>query len=169
MSARDDAISWGLPAQQADDVLTRHRAEVLNEAADAAYAEGDRLYDEQGFVAAEAAWGLSSLLRRMANPSKAARMQDAADTLAAHRSPAKPPLKSRLALLLAHVQEHGGDWTTRRVQKLYVAEEQPAPLRVTARKDLHALHAMGWLVVDTTDPGRRVYRLNHAHTEAHRG
>ncbi|MCX4601175.1 hypothetical protein OG402_11820 [Streptomyces anulatus] len=82
---------------------------------------------------------------------------------------ARPPLKSRLALLLAHVQEHGGEWTTRRVQKLYAAAEQSAPLRTTARKDLHALHAMGWLVLDTTDPGRRCYRLNHAHTEARHG
>ncbi|WP_098892236.1 hypothetical protein [Streptomyces sp. or3] len=101
--------------------------------------------------------------------AKATRMQDAATTLTVRRGPARPPLKSRLALLLAHVQEHGGEWTTRRVQKLYAAAEQSAPLRTTARKDLHALHVMGWLVLDTTDPGRRCYRLNHAHTEASHG
>ncbi|MFF4943695.1 hypothetical protein [Streptomyces rubiginosohelvolus] len=84
----------GLATEQditsAETLLGEYRAEVLAEAADAAYAEGDRLYDEQGFVAAEAAWGLSSLLRRMADPTKAARMQDAADTLAAQRSTAEP-------------------------------------------------------------------------------
>ena len=36
MSARDDAISWGLSPLQADDVLARHRDEVLREAADVA-------------------------------------------------------------------------------------------------------------------------------------
>lgn len=139
------------------------RAEVLAAAADVAYAEGDRLYDEQGIAAAEVAWGLSTLLRRMADPSKAARMQNAADTLAALRTPARPPLKHRLALLLAHVHEHGGEWTTRRVQKLYGSEGQVSPLQTTARKDLAALHAMGWLVHDTSDPGRHCYRYNHAH------
>ncbi|WP_050513177.1 hypothetical protein [Streptomyces sp. JS01] len=64
------------------------RTEGLIEAADVAYAEGDRLYDEQGFAAAEAAWGLSTVLRRMADPSKTG--QDSAATPLTQSGPAQP-------------------------------------------------------------------------------
>ncbi|NUS76735.1 MAG: hypothetical protein HOV70_11115 [Streptomyces sp.] len=169
MSARD-VVRSDMDAVITDETAERHldayRAEVLAEAADKIAgvdfhpnASANCSYLAEGF-----ARRLRALSAEPVDPSKAARMQDAAETLAAaRRTPARPPLSSRLALLLAHVQEHGGEWTTRRVQKLYAAEETPAPLRTTARKDLHALHAMGWLVLDTTDPGRRCYRLNHAH------
>lgn len=53
-----------------------------------------------------------------------------------------------------------GEWTTRRVQQLYRDNGIPAPLRSTARKDLHALHAAGHLVLDDNDPTRRFYTVN---------
>jgi hypothetical protein len=43
------------------------RAEMLREAAEAAHAEGDRLYDDVGLKAAEAAWGVATKLRAMAD------------------------------------------------------------------------------------------------------
>ncbi|MEV6102670.1 hypothetical protein [Nocardia sp. NPDC051981] len=49
------------------------------------------------------------------------------------------------------------------MQRLYRAREYAAPLRKTARDDLATLARQGLLVLDDTDPGRRCYRLNHAH------
>lgn len=51
----------------AQGLLAAHRAATLREAAHAAHAEGDRLYDDVGLKAAEAAWGVATLLGRMAD------------------------------------------------------------------------------------------------------
>lgn len=72
---------------------------------------------------------------------------------------ARPKQGSRLDLLLTRIQSDGGEWATRRVQQVY---GPAAPFRATARKDLSSLAAMGWLIHDTTNPDRHVYRLNHA-------
>lgn len=69
----------------------------------------------------------------------------------------------RLALLRRAIRDYEGEWTTRMVQRLYRARGYDAPLRKTARDDLALLHRQGLLVCDDTDPGRRRYRLNHAH------
>lgn len=69
----------------------------------------------------------------------------------------------RLALLRRAVRDHQGEWTTNRVQELYRSRAYAAPFRRTARQDLAALTRQGLLVLDDTDPGRRVFRLNHAH------
>ncbi|MFK0140655.1 hypothetical protein [Streptomyces murinus] len=66
----------------------------------------------------------------------------------------------RVALLLNAVISQGGEWTTRRVQRFYRAAGIPAPLRATARKDLHALHMQGHLVLHEEDAGRRFYTVN---------
>jgi hypothetical protein len=64
----------------------------------------------------------------------------------------------RLALLRRAVRDGRGEWTTHRVQELYRAREYDAPFRRTARQDLAALARQGLLVLDDTDPGRRVFR-----------
>ncbi|MFJ1695740.1 hypothetical protein ACIOHC_11400 [Streptomyces sp. NPDC088252] len=69
----------------------------------------------------------------------------------------------RLALLRRAVRDHQGEWTTRRVRELYRSRAYDAPFRRTARQDLAVLARQGLLVLDDTDPGRRVFRLNHAH------
>ncbi|MEU6872424.1 hypothetical protein [Streptomyces sp. NPDC046751] len=70
----------------------------------------------------------------------------------------------RLALLRLAIRDRGATpWTTRMVQQLYRARGYDAPLRKTARDDLALLARQGLLVLDDTDPGRRCYRLNHAH------
>ncbi|MEU2135334.1 hypothetical protein [Streptomyces sp. NPDC018352] len=65
----------------------------------------------------------------------------------------------RLTLLRRAVRDYQGEWTTRMVQDLYRAREYAAPQRKTARDDLATLHRQGLLVLDDTDPGRRVFRL----------
>lgn len=70
---------------------------------------------------------------------------------------------NRLALLRRAVRDGRGEWTTHRVQDLYRASSYAAPFRRTARQDLSVLARQGLLVLDDTDPGRRCYRLNHAH------
>ncbi|MEV8354659.1 hypothetical protein ACFVTT_35450 [Streptomyces niveus] len=85
-----------------------------------------------------------------------------ADVTAAPR----PELRDRLDTLLHQIRRDGGEWTTRRVQKLYRAGAAAAPLRATARKDLHALNAMGFLILHDEDPGRRFYTLNPAKDKA---
>lgn len=72
---------------------------------------------------------------------------------------ATPPLTDHLAALLAAILAHGGEWSTARVQALYRKSGPVAPLRATARKDLHALHAMGHLV-HHDERGRQFYTLN---------
>ncbi|MFE5090640.1 hypothetical protein ACFRCI_09595 [Streptomyces sp. NPDC056638] len=69
----------------------------------------------------------------------------------------------RLAILRRAIRDYEGVWTTRMVQQLYRARGYAAPYRRTAKQDLVTLHRQGLLVLDDTDPGRRVYRLNHAH------
>ena len=71
MTARDTLTQalmepTAAPQWMADEWLDAHRAEVLEEAAVAAHAEGDRLYDDTGLKAAEAAWGVANLLRALA-------------------------------------------------------------------------------------------------------
>ena len=65
----------------------------------------------------------------------------------------------RRAVLLDAIEAQQGEWTTRRVQKFYRTGGIPAPLRVTARKDLQALHMTGHLV-QNDDKGRRFFTLN---------
>ncbi|MFE2383957.1 hypothetical protein [Streptomyces misionensis] len=65
----------------------------------------------------------------------------------------------RVALLLDTAINEGGEWTTRRVQRFYRAAGYQVPLRATARKDLHALHMQGHLVLHD-DNGRRYYTVN---------
>ncbi|MEU0634366.1 hypothetical protein [Streptomyces sp. NPDC005989] len=66
----------------------------------------------------------------------------------------------RLALLRRAIRDRGtAPWTTRMVQQLYRARGYDAPLRKTARDDLATLHRQGLLVLDDTDPDRRVFRL----------
>lgn len=56
---------------EAQRLATQYRSEVLAEAADVAHCEGDRLYDDTGQKAAEAAWGVSDLLRSLAAAGQA--------------------------------------------------------------------------------------------------
>lgn len=71
----------------------------------------------------------------------------------------------RLALLRRAIRDYdGGPWTTRMVQQLYRAHGYAAPYRRTAKGDLAQLHRQGFLVLDDTDPGRRVYRFDRATT-----
>ncbi|MFD3917184.1 hypothetical protein [Streptomyces sp. NPDC058603] len=66
-------------------------------------------------------------------------------------------LRDRIATLLTHIRRHPGrTWTTEDVRRFYLSQ---APKRATCRRDLTALHAMGWLV-EHNEPGRRFYRLN---------
>lgn len=65
----------------------------------------------------------------------------------------------RLAQLLDAIRTHRGQWTPRKVQQLYRTPGINAPLRATAKKDLHALPAMGHLVMHE-DKGRRYFTLN---------
>ncbi|MFF2964294.1 hypothetical protein ACFVT1_36630 [Streptomyces sp. NPDC057963] len=69
----------------------------------------------------------------------------------------------RLALLRRAVRDDHGEWTTDRVRQLYRSRAYAAPFRRTARQDLAVLARQGLLLLDDTDPGRRVFRLNHAH------
>lgn len=142
MSAREDIAAHFTSDVLADELLDAYRAEVLAEAAD---------YFDQFPT------NTARVLRGMADEGAAAEQ-----TLRESREPVRPPLKSRLATLLAHIEEQGGEWTTKRVQRFYRGNGPSAPHRTTARKDLHALAAMGWLLLDETDPGRRCYRLNYA-------
>lgn len=69
----------------------------------------------------------------------------------------------RLTILRCAIRDYQGEWTTRRVSQLYRTKGHSAPMRKTARDDLALLHRQGLLILDDTDPGRRVFRLNHAH------
>lgn len=68
----------------------------------------------------------------------------------------------RLVLLQAAVAEQCGEWTTRRVQKLYRQLGYEPPLRRTARRDLAQLARTGVLTLVDTDPGRRYYTVRSA-------
>jgi hypothetical protein len=73
------------------------------------------------------------------------------------------PTADRLTVLRAMVRDYQGDITTRVVQRLYVSRFGPGDWRGKARQDLAQLTSDGLLLVDDTDPGRRVHRINHAH------
>lgn len=67
-----------------------------------------------------------------------------------------PTLHPRLELLVALVRRQGGEWTTARVARAYLAAHYDAPKRHTHRHDLTALWRLG--VLDRRDqPGRRFY------------
>lgn len=70
----------------------------------------------------------------------------------------------RLADLLTAVCRQRGEWTTKRVMRLYLRlpstrEIPPGRLREVARGDLRDLHAWGHLE-RVEQPGRLYYRLN---------
>lgn len=65
----------------------------------------------------------------------------------------------RLSILRRAIRDYQGEWTPRVVRELYQARAYDAPKRTTARDDLATLHRQGLLVLDDTDPGRRVFRL----------
>ncbi|MFE4334051.1 hypothetical protein ACFRQM_32955 [Streptomyces sp. NPDC056831] len=73
------------------------------------------------------------------------------------------PTAARLAALRALAREYQGDITTRVIQQYYVSKFGPGDWRGKARQDLSRLTGEGLLILDDTDPGRRVFRLNHAH------
>ncbi|MFF1686061.1 hypothetical protein [Streptomyces sp. NPDC058254] len=62
----------------------------------------------------------------------------------------------RLAALRLAVLDLGGEWTTRRVQRVYVEAFGPGPWRRTARRDLAALNREGLLTLNDK-PDRRHY------------
>lgn len=72
----------------------------------------------------------------------------------------RPALARRLSLLRATAAERLGEWTTRRVQHLYVAHFGPSDWRRTARADLAELHHQRLLILHDEDPGRRFYTVN---------
>ncbi|MFJ3141645.1 hypothetical protein ACIPJM_04240 [Streptomyces halstedii] len=71
---------------------------------------------------------------------------------------------ARLAVLRAAVGDYQGEWTTRMVQRLYVTKLGRGPWRRPARQDMAQLVREGLLILDDTNPGRRVYHLNRIHT-----
>ncbi|MFI1524976.1 hypothetical protein [Streptomyces griseus] len=75
----------------------------------------------------------------------------------------RSPTDARLAVLRELARDYMGDITTRMVQQLYVQRFGPGDWRGKARQDLAQLVGEGLLICDDTDPGRRAFRLNHAH------
>lgn len=73
------------------------------------------------------------------------------------------PTQARLAVLRPMVREYQGDITAAIVTRLYVNRFGPGPWRDKARQDLAQLTADGLLILDDTNPDRRVFRYNHAH------
>lgn len=69
--------------------------------------------------------------------------------------------RRRLVLLYAVIEQRG-EWTTRRVQRLYRQLGYAAPLRRIARRDLAQLAREGVLVLDDTVPTRRFYTAKDA-------
>lgn len=70
------------------------------------------------------------------------------------------PTGARLTVLRALVRDYQGPITTRVVQQLYARRFGTGDWQGKARQDLAQLVGEGLLVVDDTDPGRRVFRLN---------
>ncbi|WWM24839.1 hypothetical protein QBW33_13235 [Streptomyces sp. B21-104] len=70
------------------------------------------------------------------------------------------PTDARLTALRALVRSHQGPITTRVVQNLYGQTFGPGQWQGKARQDLAQLVGEGLLVVDDSDPGRRVFRIN---------
>ncbi|MFD7101892.1 hypothetical protein [Streptomyces celluloflavus] len=63
---------------------------------------------------------------------------------------------SRRQILAAAIVRQPGEWTKRRVMRLYQQARHPAPLTRTARRDLAHAHRHGLLDIHET-PGRRYY------------
>lgn len=133
------------PHNEAEGLLDAYRAEVLAEAAEFVGNDDDC---DCGGCDSCVPRRLAARLRAMAAEKSS---RDAAN--------ATPPLTDHLAALLAAIHAHGGEWSTAKVQALYRKPGPEVPLRATARKDLHALHAMGHLVVHH-ERGRQFYTLN---------
>ncbi|POG47134.1 hypothetical protein BV881_12410 [Streptomyces sp. ZL-24] len=75
----------------------------------------------------------------------------------------RSPTDARLVVLRELARDYQGEITTRMVQQLYVSRFGPGDWRGKARQDLAQLVGEGLLICDDTDPGRRTFRLNHAH------
>ncbi|MEV6313397.1 hypothetical protein AB0M10_33015 [Streptomyces sp. NPDC051840] len=73
----------------------------------------------------------------------------------------KSPTDARLAALRDLVRDYQGPITTRVVQNLYATRFGAGQWQGKARQDLAQLVGEGLLVVDDSDPGRRVFRLHH--------
>lgn len=90
--------------------------------------------------------------------------EKATGTAAATATPAGPlgaGARNRLALLRTTVTNNGGEWTTRRAQRLYeVTYGHGTNWREAARRDLKQLHAEGLLVEHTEVPTRHHYTVN---------
>ncbi|MGW4388237.1 hypothetical protein [Streptomyces sp. NPDC004685] len=132
---------------EAEGILQAYRAEVLREAAD--FVGNDDDCDCGGCD--------SCVPRKLADGLRVLAVEKATAAAAT----ATPPLSDRLAALLAAIHAQGGEWSTAKVQALYRKSDPVAPLRATARKDLHALHAMGHLV-QHDERGRQFYTFNTA-------
>lgn len=89
--------------------------------------------------------------------------EKATATTAATATPAGPlgaGARNRLKLLRRTVVDNGGEWTTRRAQRLYANTYGPGDWRATARRDLKQLHADGLLVEHDENPDRHHYTVN---------
>ncbi|MET8297431.1 hypothetical protein ABZW02_25735 [Streptomyces sp. NPDC005180] len=71
-----------------------------------------------------------------------------------------PAPARRLSLLRRTASEWFGEWTTRRVQHLYIAHFGPGDWRRAARSDLAELHRQHLLILHDEDSGRRFYTVN---------
>lgn len=109
--------------------------------------------------------GAAGLLLRMANRVEhtagqrpwlvAAREKDTATA-----ATSTPQLDDRLAYLRTAIGSWEGDWTTRRVQRLYHGRYGTTQHRHQAKDDLAELHRQGLLVLHDEDPDRKHYTLN---------
>ncbi|MBD2831640.1 hypothetical protein ID871_09140 [Streptomyces pratensis] len=70
------------------------------------------------------------------------------------------PTDARLTALRTLARSHQGPITTRVVQNLYGQKFGAGQWQGKARQDLAQLVGEGLLVVDDSDPGRRVFRIN---------
>jgi hypothetical protein len=66
-------------------------------------------------------------------------------------------IDNRRDWLLAEIRRTGGVWTVRRVEAVMHASPWPTSKRNTARKDLRALAARGFLTARDDENGRRTY------------
>ncbi|WP_431999269.1 hypothetical protein [Streptomyces sioyaensis] len=83
----------------------------------------------------------------------------------------EPSVHDRRQTLAAAIRHQGGEWTKRRVLRLWRAAGYPIPRSThTARGDLAALQRSGLLLCHET-PGRRFYtpKDDALRTEARRG
>ncbi|MFJ2174382.1 hypothetical protein ACIOHE_15890 [Streptomyces sp. NPDC087851] len=74
--------------------------------------------------------------------------------------PAARDALGRAITLLDRIRTRGGQWSPRRVQRLYkTMGYRGIPLRMSVLGDLDRLHQLGYLDVDARDPDRPVYTL----------